>query len=67
MLSPWMSFQKLKTCCFLHAQEKGRLQMFYSEWKKLPVEEELEQMKALSNVIKQYGTVREGHREYGAI
>lgn len=39
--------------------------MFHLEWKNLPAEGELEQMKALSNVIKQYGTGREGHREYG--
>lgn len=32
--------------------------MFYSEQKKLPTEE-LEQMKALSNLIKQCGTARE--------
>lgn len=38
--------------------------MFYSEQKKLPAEEELEQMKALSNVIKQCGTVRQNYHKY---
>lgn len=38
--------------------------MLYSEQKKLPTEEELEQMKALSNVIKQCGTVRENYHKY---
>ena len=38
--------------------------MFHSEQKMLQTGDELEQMKALSNVIKQCGTVREIYHNY---